>query len=40
MRVVIADDDPIQRGILEQHLRSAGYEVESYADGDAAWAAL
>ena len=40
MRVVIAEDDPIQRGILEQHLRSAGYEVEGYGDGDAAWAAL
>ena len=40
MRVVIAEDDAIQRGILEQQLRSAGYEVEGFADGESAWNAL
>ena len=40
MRVVIVGDDAIQRGILEQHLRSTGYEVQGFADGDAAWASL
>ena len=40
MRVVIVGDDAIHRGILEQHLRSAGYEVQGFADGESAWTAL
>ena len=32
-RVVVADDDPLLRGLLEGLLRRAGYEVQSRGDG-------
>ena len=40
MRVLIAEDDPVSRRILERLLRKWGYEVLVTTDGDEAWAAL
>ncbi|MFK7990698.1 MAG: diguanylate cyclase [Sandaracinaceae bacterium] len=40
MRVLIADDSPTSRKVLETMLRSWGYEVEAYPDGKTAWEAL
>ncbi len=37
MRVLIAEDDPVSRRILETLLRRWGYEVTSTIDGKAAW---
>ena len=37
--VLIADDDPLLRAVLEHKLISAGYSVESVEDGRAALAA-
>jgi two-component system chemotaxis response regulator CheY len=37
-RVLVVDDDPLSRRILEQVLVSSGYEVESAADGQEALA--
>jgi two-component system chemotaxis response regulator CheY len=39
-RVLVVDDDPLSRRILEQVLVSAGYEVESAADGQEALAKI
>jgi len=40
MRILIAEDDPVSRRILEGTLINWGYEVEVTMDGAAAWAAL
>lgn len=40
MRVLIADDEPISRRLLESALQREGVEVVSVADGEAAWATL
>src|SRR5918993_345309 len=40
MRVLLADDDEFMRGMLELVLQAAGHEVQSVADGTAAWAAF
>jgi sigma-B regulation protein RsbU (phosphoserine phosphatase) len=40
MRILIAEDDRISRRFLEHALATWGYEVQSTADGDEAWAAL
>ena len=37
MRILIAEDQALQRRILEAGLRKAGYGPDSYADGQAAW---
>ena len=37
MRILIAEDQALQRRIVEASLRKAGYEPDSYADGQAAW---
>ena len=37
-RILVVDDDPLSRRILEQVLVSAGYEVESAVDGQEALA--
>ncbi|HWP85556.1 MAG TPA: diguanylate cyclase [Terriglobia bacterium] len=40
MKVLIADDDPVNRRILETFLGKWGYEVVSAADGNEAWSIL
>lgn len=40
MRVLIAEDEPISRQLLESSLESWGYVVESAADGREAWERL
>jgi len=40
VRVLIAEDDPVSRRILERLLRKWGYEVLVTTDGDEAWVAL
>ena len=40
MKVLIAEDDPISRKLLEAHLSRAGYGVVSTANGADAWDAL
>ena len=40
MRVLVADDDPVSRRMLETSLRGWGYEVEVTEDGKGAWNAL
>ena len=40
MRVIIAEDDPISRKILEVQLRKWGYELEVANDGAEAWAGV
>lgn len=40
MRVLIAEDDPVSRRILEEALLSWGYEVSTAQDGVAAWEML
>src|SRR5581483_6762379 len=39
-RILIAEDDPVSRRVLESTLRRWGYEVVVTADGEEAWAAL
>ena len=39
-RILLAEDDESLRAFLTVNLRRAGHEVESFADGDSAWAAL
>jgi len=40
MQVLIAEDDPISRKLLELNLGRVGYQVVSTADGGQAWGAL
>jgi CheY-like chemotaxis protein len=40
MRVLVADDDPVSRRVLQSLLGSWGYRVELAATGDEAWARL
>ena len=40
MRILVADEDPVARHALEASLIAWGYDVESVADGRAAWAHL
>jgi DNA-binding response OmpR family regulator len=40
MRVLIADDDPVVRFLVEATLQSLGHKVCSCEDGDHAWLAL
>lgn len=40
MRILIADDDPVSRLVLERTLRGWGHGVISVADGNAAWEVL
>jgi diguanylate cyclase (GGDEF)-like protein len=40
MKILIAEDDPIARCILETTLRKSGYEVTAALEGQAAWQAL
>ena len=37
MRVLIVDDDPVTRVVLESRLVKWGYEVSAAADGEPAW---
>ena len=37
MKVLIADDDPVSRRLLESYLRKWEYEVEVTTDGEQAW---
>lgn len=37
MRIIIAEDQAVERRILEAGLRKAGFEVDAYPDGRAAW---
>jgi phosphoserine phosphatase RsbU/P len=39
-RVLLADDEPVTRRILEAHLDRAGFEVLTVSDGLSAWKAL
>lgn len=40
MRILIAEDDPVSRRLLETNLARWGYEVQSTRDGNEAWEAL
>ncbi len=40
MRILVADDDPISRRLLDSILKRWGYEAEMYEDGNEAWEAL
>ena len=40
MRILIADDDPVARRILENAVGGLGHDVHLAEDGDAAWAIL
>ncbi len=40
MRILIAEDDPVSRSILENLLGKWGYEVTTTLDGAAAWSVL
>jgi DNA-binding response OmpR family regulator len=40
MRILIAEDDPVSRRVLETTLQKWGYEVVSVADGEQAWTIL
>lgn len=40
MRILIAEDDPVSRRILEAALKRWGYDVSVTSDGEEAWAAL
>lgn len=37
MKILIADDDPVSRRLLQSHLQKWGYEVEAVPDGAEAW---
>jgi len=40
MRILIAEDDPISRRLLEATLHKADFDIDMYSDGEAAWQAL
>lgn len=40
VRVLIAEDDPVSRRVLQAHLTKWGYEVQATRDGQEAWEAL
>jgi len=40
MKVLVAEDDPVSRHMLEVTLPKWGYELEAVSDGQAAWQAL
>ena len=40
MRILIAEDDPVSRRVLQAHLSKWGYEVVVTTDGAEAWSAL
>ena len=40
MRILVAEDDPVSRRVLEIVLTKLGHECEAVADGDAAWTRL
>ncbi|NJO56190.1 MAG: hypothetical protein HC834_07360 [Rhodospirillales bacterium] len=40
MKIIIADDDALSRRLLETHLLRWGHDVETFADGPEALAAL
>jgi CheY-like chemotaxis protein len=40
MQLILVDDDPIGRRLLAAQLRSLGYSVTEYEDGQDAWEAL
>ncbi|WP_419658440.1 MprA: response regulator receiver protein [Desulfosarcina variabilis str. Montpellier] len=37
MRILVVDDDRVNRQIISHHLTASGYEVVACADGEAAW---
>jgi len=37
VRIIIAEDQAVERQILEAGLRKSGFEVEAFPDGRAAW---
>ncbi len=37
MRILVAEDDPVSRRVLEAVLARLGHECESAQDGDEAW---
>jgi DNA-binding response OmpR family regulator len=40
VKILVAEDDPVSRRLLEVTLSKWGYEVVTCADGQAAWDAL
>ena len=40
MRILIAEDEPVSRRLLEATLVRSGYEVNSVGDGERAWEML
>lgn len=40
MRVLIADDDPVVRFLIEASAKSLGHNVQTCSDGEAAWVKL
>ena len=40
MQILVADDDPVYRSLLESLLAESHFEVVSAADGEEAWAIL
>ena len=40
MRMLIADDDPVSRRVLQDTLTRSGYDLDVVNDGEAAWEAL
>ena len=39
-RIVIVEDDPALRALLEEELSDAGYTVDVFADAESAWPQL
>jgi DNA-binding response OmpR family regulator len=40
LRVLVADDEPVTRAVVQAILRKGGYEVQLAADGEQAWRVL
>jgi diguanylate cyclase (GGDEF)-like protein len=40
LKILVADDDPVTRTLLENHLRQWGHEVVAAEDGESAWQEL